>query len=203
MQWQEEPTLPDEHGMNEFLLSQAPARLDSTVVAQRQPEASTQPTQTSRPAIRLQAQYSRPYIAHASIGPSCAVADVQDGFARVWAGTQNPYPLRLDLSILLGFPEQNIEVLRFEAAGCYGRNGHEDAAAEAALLSKAIGQPVRVQWMRHDMTAWGAKGPACVYDLAGAIDANGNVTGIDGNKLTIQFDKAGEKRVVDSFVERI
>ncbi|OYX82435.1 MAG: aldehyde dehydrogenase, partial [Azorhizobium sp. 32-67-21] len=92
----------------------------------------------------LDRTYVWPYQMHASIGPSCAVADVRGDGATVWSGTQNPYPLRADISLLLGLPEEAIEIIRHEAAGCYGRNCADDVAADAALLSRAVGRPVRV-----------------------------------------------------------
>ncbi|WP_022722551.1 molybdopterin cofactor-binding domain-containing protein, partial [Rhodopseudomonas sp. B29] len=130
-------------------------------------------------AVPLDRSYVWPYQMHGSIGPSCAVADVQGGFARVWAGTQNPYPLRLDLSILLGFPEQNIEVLRFEAAGCYGRNCADDVAADAALLSQAVGRPVRVQLTREQEHAWEPKGAAQLMEISGGLNADGSPAAYD------------------------
>jgi len=96
----------------------------------------------------------------------------------VWSGGQKPHALQKGYAELLGIPKERVRVVWMQDAGSYGRPGFEDAGADAVLLSKAAGKPVRVQWMRHDMTAWGAKGPACVYDLAGAIDAQGNVTGV-------------------------
>jgi nicotinate dehydrogenase subunit B len=128
---------------------------------------------------KLEAKYDVPFQSHATMGPGCAVADVRpDGITTVWSGGQKPHALQKGYAQLLGIPTDRVRVVWMQDAGSYGRPGFEDAGADAVLLSKAVGKPVRVQWMRHDMTAWGAKGPACVYDLAGAIDAQGNVTGV-------------------------
>jgi len=128
---------------------------------------------------KLEAKYDVPFQSHATMGPGCAVADVRpDGITTVWSGGQKPHALQKGYAQLLGVPNDRVRVVWMQDAGSYGRPGFEDAGADAVLLSKAVGKPVRVQWMRHDMTAWGAKGPACVYDLAGAIDAQGNVTGV-------------------------
>ncbi len=129
--------------------------------------------------------YVWPYQMHASIGPSCAVADWQAGPAgapaqmTVWAGTQNPHVLRFDLSRLLGLPDVAINVIRMEAAGCYGRNGADDVAADAALLSRAVGAPVRVQLTREQENLWEPKGAAQLMQVQGGLNADGSVAGYD------------------------
>src|SRR5262249_49335616 len=124
---------------------------------------------------RLQATYSVPFQSHGSIGPSCAVADVRDGTATVWSGTQGSYLLRGSLADLLELPVEKVRVVWTEASGCYGHNGADDAAADAALLSQAVGKPVRVQWMRADEHAWEPHGPAMVIDVEGGVAADGEV----------------------------
>jgi nicotinate dehydrogenase subunit B len=123
--------------------------------------------------------YVWPYQMHGSIGPSCAVADVRDDGVRVWSGTQNPHPLRADLAILLQRPESEIEVIRLEAAGCYGRNCADDVAADAVLLSRAVGRPVRVQLTREQEHAWEPKGTAQLIDVAGGLNADGSAAAYD------------------------
>ncbi|MET4116148.1 nicotinate dehydrogenase subunit B [Bradyrhizobium sp. JR4.1] len=123
--------------------------------------------------------YLWPYQMHASIGPSCAVADFQDGNIRVWSGTQNPHVLRADLSLLIERPESEIEVIRLEAAGCYGRNCADDVTADALLLSRAVGRPVRVQLTREQEHAWEPKGAAQLIDVNGGLDAAGDVAAYD------------------------
>ncbi len=129
--------------------------------------------------------YVWPYQMHASIGPSCAVADWRAGTgsasdaATVWAGTQNPHVLRFDLSRLLGLPDVAINVIRMEAAGCYGRNGADDVAADAALLSRAVGAPVRVQLTREQEHLWEPKGAAQLMDVRGGLNADGTVAAYD------------------------
>src|SRR5436305_12960273 len=121
---------------------------------------------------------------HAAIGPSCAVADWQadaPGGARmtVWAGTQNPHVLRFDLSRLMGVADTAIDVVRMEAAGCYGRNCADDVSADAALLSRAVGRPVRVQLTREQEHAWEPKGAAQLMDVNGGLNADGSAAGYD------------------------
>ncbi|KAB8307934.1 aldehyde dehydrogenase [Erwinia endophytica] len=125
-------------------------------------------------AQRFTRHYVWPYQLHASIGPSCAVADYHTTNLQVWSGTQNPHLLRADLAWLLEMPENAIEVNRMEAAGCYGRNCADDVAADAALLSRAVGQPVRVQLTRAQEHVWEPKGTAQLMDVDGGLDAAGN-----------------------------
>ncbi|HET9830117.1 MAG TPA: molybdopterin cofactor-binding domain-containing protein, partial [Vicinamibacterales bacterium] len=152
-------------------------------------------------AKTIDARYDVPFQSHATMGPGCAVADVPTDGARivtVWSGGQKPHALQKGYAELLGVPKDRVRVVWMQDAGSYGRPGFEDAGADAVLLSKAVGKPVRVQWMRHDMTSWGAKGPACVFDLAGALDARGNVTGVrfvsrafSGGEILYLPDSAG------------
>jgi nicotinate dehydrogenase subunit B len=123
--------------------------------------------------------YVWPYQMHGSIGPSCAVADVGEGQVRVWSGTQNPHILRADLALLLQRPDSEIDVIRMEAAGCYGRNCADDVSADAVLLSRAVGRPVRVQLTREQEHAWEPKGTAQLMDVNGGLRADGSVAGYD------------------------
>jgi len=123
--------------------------------------------------------YVWPYQMHASIGPSCAVADYQDDQTRVWSGTQNPHHLRTELARLIHRREAEIEVIRLEAAGCYGRNCADDVSADAVLLSRAVGRPVRVQLTREQEHAWEPKGAAQLMDVNGGLNADGSVAGYD------------------------
>ncbi|WP_369641085.1 molybdopterin cofactor-binding domain-containing protein [Acidovorax sp. A79] len=129
--------------------------------------------------------YVWPYQLHGSIGPSCAVAewrqDETSGRARmaVWAGTQNPHVLRADLARLMGLADVDIDLVRMEAAGCYGRNGADDVAADAALLSRAVGAPVRVQLTREQEHLWEPKGTAQLMQVRGGLNADGSVAAYD------------------------
>ncbi|HLL09591.1 MAG TPA: molybdopterin cofactor-binding domain-containing protein, partial [Rubrivivax sp.] len=134
---------------------------------------------STSPAIRLDRTYLWPYQLHASIGPSCAVADWRGDHLQVWAGTQNPHVLRADLARLTGLPDTAVDVVRMEAAGCYGRNGADDVAADAALLSRAVGAPVRVQLTREQENAWDPKGAAQWMQVSGGIDAQGAIQSWD------------------------
>jgi len=137
-------------------------------------------------AQRLDRQYVWPYQLHASIGPSCAVAqwhgppsgaelgdDGSAATATVWTGSQNPHVLRADLARLTGLADVAIDVVRLEASGCYGRNGADDVAADALLLARAVGAPVRVQLTRAQEHLWEPKGAAQLMTVRGALDAAG------------------------------
>jgi len=129
---------------------------------------------------KIQASYEAPFQSHATMGPGCAVADIHtDGLSTIWSGGQKPHALQKGFAELLGVPRDRVRVIWVEDAGSYGRPGIEDTAADAVLLSQAVGKPVRVQWSRADMTAWGSKGPAVVYDLAAAVDEHGEITAVD------------------------
>ncbi len=123
--------------------------------------------------------YVWPYQMHGAIGPSCALADWRQDHLTVWAGSQNPHVLRADLSRLMGLPDVNIDVIRMEAAGCYGRNCADDVAADAALLSREVGAPVRVQLTREQEHAWEPKGAAQLMQVRGGLNADGSVAAYD------------------------
>jgi len=126
--------------------------------------------------------YLWPYQLHASIGPSCAVAHWEPGDGvrlRVWAGSQNPHVLRADLAKLMDLTDPEVDVVRMEAAGCYGRNGADDVAADAALLARAAGAPVRVQLTREQEHLWEPKGTAQLMDVAGALSPEGGIAAYD------------------------
>ena len=130
---------------------------------------------------KLTATYCTPYQMHGAMGPSCAVADVQSNpnevgiQATIWSGTQGPFPLRDALAELLHLPTSAVRVIYVEAAGCYGHNGADDVAADAALLSKAVGKPVRVQWMRQEEHGWEPLGPAMVHTMNAGLNTAGDV----------------------------
>ena len=124
----------------------------------------------------VSALYTKPYQMHASIGPSCAVAKYDGVYMTVWSHTQGVYPLRRTLADLLDIKEENIRVKGVPGAGCYGHNGADDVAADAALLAKSHpGDPVRVQWMRYDEHAWEPYGSAMAFELKGNI-SNSRIT---------------------------
>ncbi|HVJ72421.1 MAG TPA: molybdopterin cofactor-binding domain-containing protein [Casimicrobiaceae bacterium] len=126
-------------------------------------------------AKRLSAEYYWPMQSHASMGPSCAIADVREGKATIWSASQATHRFRATISRLLGLAPAGVRVIYVDGAGCYGMNGHDDAAADAALLSRAVGRPVRVQWTRQDELGWDPKGPPQLLALEGALGDDGRI----------------------------
>ena len=142
------------------------ARSQAGVVSEK---ASATPAPAS--ATVIAAEYTRPYQAHASIGPSCAVAQWEEGRLQVWTHSQGVFPLRGDLAKTLRIPPASITVSHREGSGCYGHNGADDVALDAALVARALpGIPVRLQWMREDEFAFEPLGSPMVMQLKGAVD---------------------------------
>jgi nicotinate dehydrogenase subunit B len=164
--WKETATLPKQDDLLAVLTS-LPSQ-DKTIFQQSNPAASGQKT--------LEATYTRPYQAHGSIGPSCAVAQFTDGALTVWSHTQGVYPDRQGIAEMLRMPPSSVRLIHVEGSGCYGHNGADDAAADAALIARELpGVPVRVQWMREQEHAWEPFGPAMVTKLKASLDGNGAI----------------------------
>lgn len=144
---------------------------DRTAVDRGNPESAI-----ATAAKTFQATYRWPFQLHGMLGPSCAVADVRPDKATIWAGSQGPFYTRKRIADLLGLPERSVQVVYREGSGSYGRLESDDAAEDAALLSRAVGKPVRVQWMREDEHGWEPKGPAQVMTVRAAVDGQGKVT---------------------------
>jgi len=130
---------------------------------------------------RVAATYDYAIHTHGSIGPSCAVAAFDGGALTCWSSSQATHNLRRQLAKMLEMSVDDIRCIYVEGAGCYGRNGHEDAAADAALLARAVGKPVRVQWMREDEHGWDPKGPPTLIDLKAALSSGGEVIAWQGD----------------------
>ncbi|MCU1341082.1 MAG: aldehyde oxidase and xanthine dehydrogenase, molybdopterin binding protein [Candidatus Acidoferrum typicum] len=127
----------------------------------------------------LEATYYWPFQLHGMMGPPCAVADVRGDRATIWAGTQGPFRTRDAIAKMLNIPPKNVHLMYREGSGSYGRLECDDAAEDAALMSRAVGKPVRVQWMREDEHAWDPKGPAQYTTVRAGVDARGNVIAWD------------------------
>jgi nicotinate dehydrogenase subunit B len=123
----------------------------------------------------FEAAYRWPFQLHGMLGPSCAVADVREDQATIWTGTQGPFRTRKEVAKLLGRPEKSVRIVYVEGSGCYGRLCADDVAEDAALMSRVVGKPVRVQWSRADEHAWEPKGPPQLLIVRAAVDAAGNI----------------------------
>ena len=124
---------------------------------------------------RIAATYSWPVQSHGSMGPSCAVADVKSDRATVWTASQASHRLVNSCAALLNLPREQVRVVYLDGAGCYGMNGSDDASAEAAMLSQAVGQPVRVQWSREEELGWDPKGPPQLLALRATLTPEGRI----------------------------
>jgi CO/xanthine dehydrogenase Mo-binding subunit len=164
--WEETTELPEPDPR--FLLKE---KTEDEVISEKQDAAAA-----GRATKTLEAEYTKPYIAHAAIGPSCAVAHFDNGRYKIWTHSQGIFPLRRDLAPVLGVKESDIAVIHVDGAGCYGHNGADDVALDAALMARAVpGRAVRVQWMREDEFGWEPYGPAMVVKLKAALDAKGDI----------------------------
>ena len=170
--WTAGPGLPAQHDFYDHLRKQ-PARdaavVDSKDVDQKMAAASSV----------LKATYLHPYQMHGSMGTSCAVADVHGNKATVWSPTQSAYPTRSGVAAVLGIPPDNVRVIYVRGSGCYGINGADTVSYDAALLSHAVGKPVRIQLSRQDEMAWENYGFAYVIDQRAAVDRSGTIAAWD------------------------
>jgi nicotinate dehydrogenase subunit B len=174
--WSKSETLPEQAKLWEHVRS--------TKVVQDQVTGNTGDTaaaMTKEGAKTVKATYDFTIHTHGSIGPSCAIAEFKDGMLTSWSASQATHALRKQLATMFSLPAEKVRCIYVEGAGCYGRNGHEDAAADAALLARAVDKPVRVQWSRADEHGWDPKGPPTLIDMRASMDGDGNVTAWEGD----------------------
>jgi CO/xanthine dehydrogenase Mo-binding subunit len=165
--WDDGPPIPSIADPR-YLLT-APS--EETLLRERRDEGAL-----SQGVRTFRAEYTRPYLAHAAIGPSCAIARFDADGWTTWSHTQGPFRLRNELSRVLGVDPADVRVIHANGPGCYGHNGADDVALDAALLARAVrGRPVRVQWMRDDEFAWEPFGTPMVVQIAAAVDGEGRI----------------------------
>jgi nicotinate dehydrogenase subunit B len=131
-----------------------------------------------------------PFQMHAMIGPSCSVADVRGERATIWSGSQAPFITRNGVARLLGLREQDVHFIYTEGSGCFGRLEPDDAPEDAALMSRATGKPVRVQWMREDEHGWEPKGPPQLISIRSGLDSQGRVIAWEYAERTLPWTDA-------------
>lgn len=169
-QWSEAPSLPNQADIASVLMN-LPAR--DMVIHERRDAAGA-------PARTLEATYTKGYHMHGSIGPSCAVALMEGDAMTVWSHTQGVFPDRKAIAELLRMPADKLRVIHVEGSGCYGHNGADDAAADAAMIARALpGRPVRVQWTREQEHGWEPYGPAMVTRVRASLDEGGKIVDWD------------------------
>ena len=193
--WSDAPTLPGSEMLDRYVRNSAVDR-DETLV-NRGDTTGAVPASTKQ----LSATYWWPFQSHASLGPSCAVVDFRPESTTIWSASQGPHGMRANFSRVFGIPEDKLRVIFVDGSGSYGSNGNDDVAADAFLLSRAVGRPVRVQWMREDEHAWDPKGPPQLLEIRGALDSNNRIStwetqmwlpaGVQGARPLLAVDDAG------------
>ncbi len=173
--WSASLGLPDKDTVFDYWRKQPIAKEEATQ------KVGDAPAALASSATRVKASYDFAVQTHASIGPSCAVADFADGKLVVWSPSQATHSMQTELAAITGLAQEKIRLLYLEGSGCYGRNGHEDATADAALIATLIGKPVRVQWMRADETARAPKSPPRAIDLEAGFDKDGTLVAWSGD----------------------
>jgi CO/xanthine dehydrogenase Mo-binding subunit len=171
-----EPTLKMMSGPDQVFdyLKNTKSFKDNLVTNRGNPDAAFSQAQK-----KYEATYYWPFQLHGMMGPPCALADVRGDKATIWTGTQGPFRTREAIAKMLNVPTKNVHLLYREGSGSYGRLESDDVAEDAALMSRAVGKPVRVQWMRADEHAWDPKGPAQISTIRAGVDAQGNVVAWD------------------------
>jgi nicotinate dehydrogenase subunit B len=158
---------------------------DQVVVDKGNPE-----TGFAEASKTFEATYRWPFQMHGMLGPSCAVADVSEGQATIWTGSQGPFRTRKAVADLLRYPEKSVRIVYVEGAGCYGRLCADDVAEDAAIMSRAVGKPVRVQWSREDEHGWEPKGPAQLITVRAGVDTHGKITAWDFTDRSLPWTAA-------------
>jgi CO/xanthine dehydrogenase Mo-binding subunit len=165
--WKERDQFPDQARLFEYWRG-LPRGKDDPVVQSGDADGAL-----ASAARRLKATYDFPVHTHGSIGPSCAVADFRDGHCTIWSPSQSTHSLQGEIARTLGVDKAAVRLVYLDGSGCYGRNGHEDCSADAALISQLAKTPVRVQWMRADEHGWDPKSPPTIVDLQAGLDDAG------------------------------
>jgi len=171
VQWSEvAPPFPDQNALYDHI-RRAPVRKREV----DKNETGNVNEAFATPARVIEAEYEWPFQSHACMGPACAVVEIKDGKVTCWTGSQKPHFVRNGIAGTLGIPAENVHVIWVVGPGSYGRSDADDGAMDAAVLAKAVGKPVRVQYTRAQATGWDPKGPASIHRARAAIDIRGNV----------------------------
>lgn len=168
-EWDQKPSLSGHNGVKEWMLKTEKSGRE--ILAQKGESSSVFDKSNSV----ISSTYYWPLQSHASMGPSCGIADVQSDRATIWSASQATHRLRGVCARILGLSPEKVRVIYRDGSGCYGTNGHDDVCADAAIISKALGRPVRVQWSREDELGWDPKGPPQLLTMKGALDSHGQI----------------------------
>jgi nicotinate dehydrogenase subunit B len=168
------PPFPDQAALYDHIRQASPRKREI------EPKEAGNVDDAFKTAARvIEAEYEWPFQSHSSMGPACSLVEIKDGHVTCWSGTQKSHFVRAGIAAILNLPEENVHAIWTPGPGSYGRNDADDAAMDAAVLAKAVGRPVRVQYMRNQGTGWDPKGPASIHKARVALDAQGNVVAYD------------------------
>jgi CO/xanthine dehydrogenase Mo-binding subunit len=182
------PSFPTSEDLYRYLRNTDPSSLTQTAT----PNVSGNPDAALAGAARVvEAEYDFPFQGHTAIGPAHAMADPSNGQMTIYSNDMKSYGLRIGVAEFLGMPRDQVRVIYMDGPQTYGRTAADDAGFEAAFLAKEIGRPVRLQWMRHEETAWDTKGPAFAFKLRGGLDAQGNVVALEYNARVADYFHVG------------
>ena len=190
------PPFPSSEDLFTYMRNTNPTSLTRTTgtrtVPEPVPHVEGNPDEALAGAAQVvEAAYDFPFQGHTAIGPAHAMADPSDGQMTIYSNDMKAYGLRTGVAQFLGMPKEQVRVIWMEGPQLYGRTAADDAGFEAAFLAKEIGRPVRVQWMRHEETAWDTKGPAFAFNLRGGLDAEGNLVALDYRARVADYAHVG------------
>lgn len=165
---------------------------NATPTSNSEPNVVGNPDAALAGAARVvEAEYEFPFQGHTAIGPAHAMADPSNGQMTIYSNDMKAYGLRTAVAEFLGMPLDRVRVIWMDGPQLYGRTAADDAGFEAAFLAREIGRPVRVQWMRHEETAWDTKGPAYAFRIRGGLDAQGNLVALDYQGRAVDYNHLG------------
>jgi CO/xanthine dehydrogenase Mo-binding subunit len=192
LDWQKPATKPFPSSEDLFKYMREATPTSTTVSRAGIPDVTGDPDGALASAAKVvEAEYEVPFQGHTAIGPAHAMADPSNGQMTIWSNDMKAYGLRTGVAAFLNMPRDQVRVMWQDGPQLYGRTAADDAGFEAAFLAKELGRPVRVQWMRHEETAWDAKGPAFTFKLRGGLDAQGNLVALDYRARTVDYNHIG------------
>jgi len=196
VQWESPATapFPSSEDLFSYMRSATPMSLTRTSGSRTVPlarEEGNPDEALATAATVLEAEYDFPFQGHTAIGPAHGLADPSDGQMTIYSNDMKPYSLRTGVAEFLEMPPEQVRVIWMDGPQLYGRTAADDAGFEAAFLAKEIGRPVRVQWMRHEETAWDTKGPAFAFTLRGGLDGAGNLVALDYRARVADYAHVG------------
>ena len=186
VEWQKPatPPFPSSEDLYQYMRSASPTSSSTDVVGN--PDAVM-----ARAAKVIEAEYEVPFQGHTALGPAHGMADPSGGQMTIYSNDMKSYGLRRGVASFLGMPRDRVRVVWMEGPQLYGRTAADDAGFEAAYLAKEIGRPVRMQWMRHEETAWDVKGPAYTFKLRGGLDAQGSLLALEYDSRSADYNHIG------------